>query len=124
MPAQLFWVLANAAIKLSILDFYNSLFGLKSAFRKTTYAVMILVMCICIGQVFQVFLFCRPFGKNWDPLLPGTCGSLNAELMSSGIINLFIDVAIVALPIPVVWRLQMARRNKITITIMFSLGIM
>ena len=35
-----------------------------------------------------------------------------------------IDIAIVILPLPVLWGLQLALRSKIAITVMFSIGLL
>lgn len=44
--------------------------------------------------------------------------------MVSVAINVALDLMVVALPIPVVWKLQMPNKKKIAVTGMFSLGIL
>ena len=83
-----------------------------------------LILLIGIAQVLQVVLLCRPFAKIWNWLLPGECGSARDVFFASASMNLIVDVVLVILPLPMVWQLQMARRRKIAISIMFGLGIM
>lgn len=93
-------------------------------FRNTTYAVAAVVISFGIGAILQAFLLCRPFAKNWNPLLPGVCGSSTQTILAEAIINMIIDVAIMILPMPLIWRLQMAQRRKVTLTMIFGLGSM
>lgn len=77
-----------------------------------------------IGNTLMAFLICRPFAKNWDPLLPGVCGSAIKALVATSVINLVVDLMIIVLPMPMVWQLQMAARKKIALTMTFGLGFM
>ncbi len=77
-----------------------------------------------IGLILQAFLICRPFAKNWDPLLPGTCGSSTASFLADGIINIVIDLTMIILPMPLVWQLQMSQQRKLALSAVFALGIL
>lgn len=85
---------------------------------------MTFVLLFGIGLILLAVLICQPLAKYWDPLLPGTCGSNTASFLAGGIINIVTDVTIVILPMPMVWRLQMAQQRKIALTIAFSLSIL
>lgn len=85
---------------------------------------MALVLSFGIGLILQAFLICRPFAKNWDPLLPGTCGSSTASFLADGIINIFMDLAIIVLPMPMIWQLQMSQQRKIALSVVFALSIL
>ena len=58
------------------------------------------------------------------PLLPGVCGSNVEGVLATSAINLSVDLIIIILPMPMIWRLQMATRRKVAITITFGLGFM
>ena len=119
------WALASTLIKLSILHFYLTVFGLVDIFRYATYTVMSLVVSFGTGLILEAFLTCRPFAKNWDPFLQGTCVSFKPGFLADGIINIVIDLAIVLLPMRMVWRLQhISKQRKIALTAMFALGIL
>ncbi|CAF9925205.1 hypothetical protein IMSHALPRED_006410 [Imshaugia aleurites] len=125
IPAETcLWATANALVKLSILHFYLTIFGTRKPFRYATYAVMALVLSFGIGLNLQAFLICRPFAKNWNRLLPGTCGPVTAPFLADSSINILMDLAIVVLPMPVVWQLQMVQKRKIALTIVFALGVL
>ena len=85
---------------------------------------MALVLSFGVGLILQAFLICRPFHKVWDPLVPGTCGSSRAAFLADGIVNLAIDLAMIILPMPMVWQLQMSQQRKIALSVVFGLGIL
>lgn len=100
------------------------MFGVNKSFRNVTYAVAVVVLCFGFGTILQEFLLCRPFAKSWNPLLPGVCGSTSVTILAEAIINMLSDIAIITLPIPMVWQLQMTLRRKLIITTIFGLGSM
>lgn len=119
------WAAANTLVKLSILHFYLTIFGLVTIFRYATYAVTALVLSFGVGLILEAFLNCRPFAARWNPLLHDTCGSFKTSLLADGIINIVIDLTIVILPMRLVWRLQkISQQRKIALTIVFALGIL
>lgn len=67
-------------------------------------------------------LLCRPLKANWDPTVEGHCGSTKASYLVVHIMNLILDVAVAITPIPQLWKLHMARRKKIELSVMFALG--
>ncbi|KAF2657694.1 hypothetical protein K491DRAFT_676986 [Lophiostoma macrostomum CBS 122681] len=64
------------------------------------------------GRVSGTFLLCIPVQFNWDTTIQGTCRCL----------NLIIDMVVVALPMPMLWRLWSPIAKKIGVAAMFSLG--
>jgi hypothetical protein len=66
---------------------------------------------------------CVPLSQLWNPVPGGWCRDPTIGDNATIAVNLMLDVAILVLPLPVLWRLQMSVRNRITITAMFSIGI-
>ena len=85
---------------------------------------MAIIVGLGIGWCLEAVLICRPLRKDWDPQTPGVCGSNKNGVLVGGILNVITDFAIIALPIPMVWRLQMAPQRKIALTFVFGLGFM
>jgi hypothetical protein len=48
---------------------------------------------------------------------------LDIQEIASVVVNLVLDSAVVLVPVPVVWKLQMPRNKKLGVTAMFSLGV-
>ncbi|CAF9937909.1 MAG: hypothetical protein HETSPECPRED_000703 [Heterodermia speciosa] len=122
LAAEVTWMAANTSIKISILHFYLTLFRPSKSFRLITFTIMGLTSLFCLAVVLDTFLICRPLAKSWNPLLPGTCGSLIDSIIWTSIINVLIDTSIILLPMPMVWALQMARWRKYALTFTFALG--
>lgn len=124
MAAELTWIIANTAIKTSIIDFYLTLFSVNRRFRLIAWVWISIVLAFGVGVVLQTFLLCRPFAKTWNPALPGRCGSLVEAVIGTSAVNVAVDIGIILLPMPMIWNLQMARSRKIALTFTFGLGMM
>ena len=74
--------------------------------------------------IVSIVLICRPLSKAWDPTQPGVCENTLRSLVAISSINMATDLIIILLPMPMVWRLQMARRRKTELTLIFAFGFM
>lgn len=118
------WLFATSFCKLSILTLYVHIFATKP-FKIATWIIM---GCVLIyGVAFMIYFFtnCRPLAYTWDhTILGGHCSKIANEEISSVSVNMGIDTAIVILPMPVVWRLQMPTSKKFGVSFLFSLGLL
>ena len=73
---------------------------------------------------FQVVFItqCNPVSKNWKPVPWGSCRSLSTQQLTSNSLNTVLDMAVVILPMPVLWKLHLPLQKKMAVMIMFSLG--
>jgi hypothetical protein len=70
------------------------------------------------------FVLCKPVAAGWDPTLPGgTCAQKKTTFLVIGTLDLAIDIAVFAFPIPIIWRLQISARKRVGLFVMFGLGI-
>ncbi|KAI1412961.1 hypothetical protein F5Y13DRAFT_162195 [Hypoxylon sp. FL1857] len=67
---------------------------------------------------------CKPYEKNWNSLLPGTCVDYKPIDVASAIFNLVADVLIFILPQKVIWSLRMSLNRKIGLSIVFTMGVL
>ncbi|KAF7908362.1 uncharacterized protein EAF01_004117 [Botrytis porri] len=118
--AAIYWVAVNLP-KIAILCLYRRLF-----IAKWTRIMISIVMFVLIGMTIATFIVnfaeCKPFAANWDASIPSACIDRNAFYIWTSIPNIATDLAILALPIPVVWNLHATRRTKILLTITFAVG--
>ncbi|KAF2197696.1 hypothetical protein GQ43DRAFT_380392 [Delitschia confertaspora ATCC 74209] len=116
------WGAGNTAIKFSILHLYLVLFQDKM-FRRACYASMVISSCYFISVVLETFLVCKPVQYNWNKNIRGTCTKHAKETyLTAGILNLLIDIFIVALPLPVLFRLRIPTWKKFGLIAVFSVG--
>ncbi|KAF2724762.1 hypothetical protein K431DRAFT_217188 [Polychaeton citri CBS 116435] len=105
--------------KITLLASYLRVAGFHDRYANAIYAIMALVTANQVIYAFLLSLACRPIAKQWDPLIPGHCINQVASYFGS---SLGFDLIIIALPFPILRRLQLSLRKKIIITILFALG--
>ena len=124
MIGILIWGVAVFLIRASILVLYIRIFRTKS-FRITCYVVHGFNFAFFVSTILSTMLICQPFAYNWNKTIRGgKCGDEKSLELYLGIFNLFLDVCLVVLPMPVLWGLQMALNKKLMLSSMFGLGIM
>ena len=77
-----------------------------------------------VGTIFEIDI-CTPREKIWNPLLDtGHCFNIWATFQANGIFNVISDFAILILPVPSVWKLQISLKRKILTTAVFATGFL
>lgn len=115
------WLLSCVFCKLSILCFYNRIFTIKE-FLRWSRGLIAIVICYCIAFFAVYMTNCQPIYNLWYPVEWGHCREMSISDFATLGTNITLDIAIIALPMPVLWNLKMPLRNKISISIMFSIG--
>lgn len=84
----------------------------------------VLVLSILYGLVviLEVFLICRPLAVDWNPHVHGKCADQIVSYLVLEIIGLLIDFTILVTPLPLILRLDIDWRRKMSIVAMFSMG--
>ncbi|KAG4033231.1 hypothetical protein MFRU_005g02440 [Monilinia fructicola] len=88
------------------------------------YFWMVTIMVLSLLLAIAVFLQCTPVQSIWDPRIEGTCTlslTIIAKVMCSW--SAAMDFFLAAFPWAVIWNLNMKRKEKITICVSLSLGI-
>ena len=110
-------------VKLSILALYRRIFS-TVAFRKSIPTAGAAVLLWFTVALFTDLFQCRPFQAAFDPELLYTdhCINLMAYYRGITLSNLCIDVAILYMPLHVVWGLKLRMQQKLELTGIFLLG--
>lgn len=125
LAAPLVYAPCCALAKITLCIFYSRLSparGFQAAVWTTTF--------ICAGAYTAIFfslLFaCKPIAASWNPLLlsVATCTNRGAIYIATAVIGIATDVMLMAIPIPTIWGLQMPRKQKIGLTVIFAIGSM
>lgn len=61
--------------------------------------------------------------ESWDGEHQGTCLNQSAIVVSHAIENIIFDVFIIALPLPVLWKLKLSLPKKLGVCLMFLIGL-
>ncbi|KAI0141221.1 hypothetical protein GGR57DRAFT_487590 [Xylariaceae sp. FL1272] len=124
LVAVSFWHFGTMTIaKLAICKLYLDLFPQRiiRAAVWITIVVLILTPLVC---VIVLFAACKPFSANWAPLEIQNTHCLNKEAIFvwGTLPNIVTDVVLLAIPLPVIWTLQMTTKIKIGFSITFAIG--
>jgi hypothetical protein len=115
---------AMACVEISILLFYMRIFATKK-FITTAYIVMTYtILCAVVTWIVHLTV-CTPIAYYYDKTIPG--GTCRNQAVTSSVydgLSLLGEVVILALPIPMVWRLEIETRKKMAICGIFLLGFL
>ena len=116
---------ALLAIKTSILLFYTRVFP-----KGATSKLWRIILYICITTIVAVYFSvtvvavfqCSPIAYTWDKWTDGQCLDMPMLYQLGAAFNVASDIAILTLPMPLVWGLQMPTSRKIAVQFVFLMG--
>lgn len=106
---------------------YRSIFTLnKKSFKQAWYLTFGYVVVVAIISVIVVCTQCQPISFSWEEPLgaKGSCVNLRGMILGNGILVTVADLALLIIPMPMLWSLQIARKRKIMLCMLFSLGLL
>ncbi|KAI9799642.1 MAG: hypothetical protein M1833_003957 [Piccolia ochrophora] len=113
--------------KMSILLLYLRVFEYKSWFRYSVYALMILNFTGSMLGLFGNWFSCRDPRGFWKPYsVPTKCLSPpggNWPNFSATSINIFTDLIMLVLPVPIVARLQLPLKQRLGVIALFAIAV-
>ncbi|EWC43834.1 hypothetical protein DRE_07278 [Drechslerella stenobrocha 248] len=122
---QLVYLFDLCLIKLSILAFYHQISAAK-AYRIIIYTSMVAVTIYSIIMIFINAWECPKVSDAWSAEIllqkTGSCRDLHSLYFAQASFNIFSDLWILLLPIPVLMRLQMRTNKRIALIGIFSVG--
>lgn len=96
--------------------------------RKTVLLARVIIglMLLYYIPAFFIKIFrCNPIHKTWDINARGKCiTSESAIFLADCLVSLVTDLAILIMPMPLVWQLQASLRRKLRIMAIFAGGIL
>ncbi|KAJ5972602.1 uncharacterized protein N7479_002520 [Penicillium vulpinum] len=120
--ALLVYPLSVGMVKFSILAQYHRIFAVKQ-FRIATIGVGLFVFAYTIICVFVNAFEChtKPW-RAWDPSFPTGCNNLPMTYFSTAGINIFTDIVILLMPLPLLMKLNLHTRRKYALIAIFLTG--
>ncbi|KAI0865196.1 hypothetical protein F4860DRAFT_527913 [Xylaria cubensis] len=90
-----------------------------------SYALMVVSTIVCLASVLVEVFTCQPRERFWKPSVPGTCVDSAHFNITISSVHLVLDVFVFAIPQAVVWWAKaLTRRNKIRVSMAFSVSIL
>ena len=110
---------------MSLILLYYRLFKIIRWFRLILGAASALVLLNFVICLFIAIFECRPVKYYFEETINGgTCINQTQFYRWSGVANLLIDFIIWILALPVVWRLELSTRQKLSLSFVFLLGLL
>lgn len=118
-----YWLYAtsNALAKHSAVFFYHRIF---TPFPKFNYALWLthgIIIAWAVVMVGYTFV-CHPVRRFWDPSMPGACPGRFRYYVATIAWDFCLDVWILVLPLPMLWRLQLKLERKSLLIALFVVG--
>jgi hypothetical protein len=122
ISSEVLYSIVIVTIKWSILAFYSNIFP-QLWFRNALIGVASFMGAWMLTTVFAICFQCTPFAFNWDTTIPGGhCINIGQFALITSILNVLTDVAILILPLPLVFRLKVSRQKQFNLAALFALG--
>ncbi|KAL4934212.1 CFEM domain-containing protein [Aspergillus undulatus] len=120
------YIASIALTKISMLLLYLRLFPEKRM-RTTIYVTLAFTTAWGVAMLFANIFSCTPVSyiwTLWDGEHEGSCINHEKVIWSHAIMNIFFDIAIIALPMPTLFKLNMSVRKKVGVVVMFAVGLL
>ncbi|KAF7555316.1 hypothetical protein G7046_g6587 [Stylonectria norvegica] len=121
LVAEILYVWNLVWTKLSLLLMFYRIFHFPY-FKRWAYCIGAFVIAWVICITFLFIFICVPVQKLWYSDLPGHCINQVGTWIANAASTIVSDLAILLLPLPSVWKLQLRKAEKIAITVAFCLG--
>ncbi|KAI6082199.1 hypothetical protein F4821DRAFT_219273 [Hypoxylon rubiginosum] len=122
ISSEIIYSVIIVTIKWSILAFYQRIFP-QHWFRWALLGVAVFMGAWMFTTVFAISFQCIPIEYNWDTTIAGGhCINIGQLALVTSILNVLTDVAILVLPLPLVWRLNVTPKRRWGLIVLFALG--
>ncbi|KAI5919367.1 hypothetical protein F4810DRAFT_509792 [Camillea tinctor] len=114
-------------VKTAILIEWDRIFvprGTRNYFFWTLRVILAIHVLFHVSWILAENLGCTPYRRIWDQTIAeGKCINQKVLYIPAAIVNLITDFVVLLLPQKVIWKLQLSRRNKIGVSVVFAVGI-
>ena len=109
--------------KISICCMYLALFRPNIYLRRATYSMIAFLVANAVAWFVPTAAVCRPISAFWNQE-PAKCINVDVFGVWISLPNIVSDLAILILPLPVLWKMQIKRSKKLGLTVTFLVGSM
>ncbi|KAK0620764.1 hypothetical protein B0T14DRAFT_430816 [Immersiella caudata] len=121
--AQVTYKAAINLVKCCILLLYLRLFQVVRWFRISCWALLAIVAIYCTASIAATIFQCQPVIRAFDKDTPGHCLDTAKFWFANAGFSIATDVIILLLPMPLVWKLEVPRTQKVALVAVFAVGI-
>jgi hypothetical protein len=107
---------------MSIIFFYRYALLVTQGCRRISLGLIVFSTAWFIGTEMAALLICQPVDAFWHRTKPGKCSNFNAVFLGTGIVDSFIDLIILLLPLRIIFTLNLPMRTRVAVAVIFVLG--
>ncbi|KAG9249808.1 uncharacterized protein F5Z01DRAFT_668148 [Emericellopsis atlantica] len=120
--AAAIYIVGGSFAKASLLIFYLRL-SPQTWFKISVWATLVFISGYTVGIFFALIFACDPIAKSYDAtVVSGTCINRPTLYIATAVVNILSDIQLFFLPLPFVVKLQVPRRQKLGLVVIFLLG--
>ncbi|KAJ5723302.1 hypothetical protein N7488_001337 [Penicillium malachiteum] len=108
--------------KLAVLALYGRLWTV-NPYRSIILILAAVITLTAVVSGIMCLNMCRPFKANWDTSI-GTCYNKQAFFLWASLPNIITDLIMLAMPVPIVWNLNVTMKVKLGLILTFATGIL
>lgn len=108
--------------KISILLLYMRLFP-RRPFIIACYLTIVLLLIFLIWAIFGFMFMCTPINFFWDKGIDGSCMDPRLIYFTNAPFNILTDFILFGLPLPILAGLQLPKRQKWGLVVLFGFGL-
>ena len=116
------WDLAVSLPRTSAIFSYSRVFGSTRPFRRALWVGHALILAWLTVALLVTAFTCNPPAKWWDRALEGTCMDPKVPWLIAMVPQTFIDLYVLILPMPMLWKLHLQPARKILVGGVFFCG--
>ncbi|KAI1464151.1 uncharacterized protein F4812DRAFT_213812 [Daldinia caldariorum] len=117
------YLILATCIKLTFLFLYRRIFSPQTITKYFINGGIVFVACLNTGLLFSTIFMCSPVARSWNSALDGQCINPKVLPYFSGVTSFLTDIYILILPIPLLWRLNMGRKRRFRLALIFGTGL-
>ncbi|KAI3401674.1 hypothetical protein diail_9338 [Diaporthe ilicicola] len=122
---EIMYMVALGLTKVAMLLLYLKVFP-GQTFRRICFVMVAICLAYIISTSLATIFNCTPVSYNWTSWTgetKGHCFSFNTFAWAQSSLNIVLDLTIILLPIPQLWKLNMGKKKRIQLVLMFSVGL-
>ncbi|KAH9204326.1 hypothetical protein DL95DRAFT_398628, partial [Leptodontidium sp. 2 PMI_412] len=91
--------------------------------QKACVVGLVVIICWAITQIFLNTMICLPAASFWDPTILGKCIHFLPIWYTYAVVNIITDFSIFIHPLPSLKSIQLPKKQKIILFVIFGLGL-
>ncbi|KAL8868544.1 MAG: hypothetical protein Q9174_004921, partial [Haloplaca sp. 1 TL-2023] len=119
---SIIYLIDIAAVKFSCLLLYRRIFGIDRVFNILSWGLAAVIFAYSLAGIFVVIFQTNPVHAFWDYKIPHTSINFSIPAVATAVLNVVTDFLTLALPMPLIWQLQMPFARKMQLAGVFLLG--